>query len=250
MQLAIKMNRPVNFLNLRFKGLVKEEILKESSYLKHVITVNADFIVEAQRNSKFRYLINNNYSTFDGQVPLTLARKKNPDIYIEKISGSDFIYDICLRAQQSNKRVFLLGGSISSNAKSVEKLKHLYNIQIEGFSPPYSQYPFPESLNNIILEKIKDFKPHYLLVGFGMIKQEYWIEEHKHFLEENNVKLAIGVGGTFSFVSENVKRAPKLVQDIGLEWMFRILQEPRRLFKRYLISNTSFIWYYLKSLSQ
>ena len=242
------MKNAAYFLNLRFNGISRKTLFEESATLKHVITVNADFIVRAQQDLKFRELINNNYATFDGQVPLLLARKANPQIQIEKISGSDFIYDICSEAKVNNQKVFLLGGRKDSNTKSVQKLREQFNIEIEGYSPPFSPYPFSEALDQDIISKIIDFKPDYILVGFGMLKQEYWIEEHKQILSENNVKLAVGVGGTFEFISGNIKRAPKAVQNLGLEWLYRVVQEPRRLLKRYLISNSAFTWYYLKSI--
>lgn len=217
----------IHFMNLVFRGLTKDCLFRESSELKIVVTVNAEFIVLANEDEKFKSIICDNYSTFDGQIPFVLAKLKFPNVEIEKISGSDLIYDICANAKQFNKRVYLLGGYPVSNQGAVSVIRERYGVEIEGYSPEYQPYPFSTSQNLLIKEKLKEFKPHYLLAGFGARKQEFWINEHKEFLEEIGVELAVGVGGTFEFVSGYIKRAPRLLQTIGLEGWYRLFQEPR-----------------------
>ncbi len=90
---------------------------------------------------------------------------------------------------------------------------------------------------------IKKCSPDVLFVGLGPPKQEKWIWKHK---DEINVPVSIAVGASFDFIAGSVKRAPKWMQKIGLEWLFRLCQEPRRLWKRYLIGNTIFVWLVLK----
>ena len=227
----------IKFANLYFMGLKKEEILKEENFLKFIVTVNSEFIIKGNNDDKFKHIINDNYSTFDGQVPYFLAKNKNKNIDFEKVSGSDLIYDFCEMAQINNKRVFLLGGYEKSNKKAVIKLKELYSIEIEGYSPTYKPYPFPEQHNQTILEHINSFKPDILFVGFGAVKQEYWISEHKEELEKIGVKWVVGSGGTFEFVAGTIARAPVWIQKIGFEGIYRILQEPNLLrVKRLLLS--------------
>lgn len=226
----------VYFANCRFRGLTKEFVLSEEDSIKFVVTVNAEFIVKANENDFFKSIINENIATFDGQVPYALAKVQN-NRYFEKISGSDLIYDFCDMAQKKNKKVFLLGGLEESNIKATKILENKYNIEINGYSPPYQSYPFSESHNKMILQEIKAFNPEILFVGFGAVKQELWIEEHKIILQEFGVRWVIGSGGTFEFVAGVIKRAPKVLQKIGLEGVWRLVSEPKLFrLKRLLIS--------------
>ncbi len=217
----------IEFANLKFRGLTKEILLKEEKDLKIIITVNADFIATANKNQRFQKLINDNYATFDGQIPYFLAKRKNYNVYFEKISGSDFIYNICEYSKNNNKRVFLLGGLEESNRIAVEKLTTQYGISIDGFSPEYKPYPFDKVHNDVIIGKIKNFKPDFLLVAFGAKKQELWIDDNKEFLQKNGIKWAIGCGGTFELIAGYKKRAPEFIQKIGLEGVYRFLKEPK-----------------------
>jgi N-acetylglucosaminyldiphosphoundecaprenol N-acetyl-beta-D-mannosaminyltransferase len=227
----------INFANIIFKGLSEKSILQIGRPFKIIITVNAEFIVLANENKKFKKIINDNYATFDGQVPYFFAKLRYPDIKFEKISGSDFIYSACEYSSIHSLRVFLLGGNLSSNRDSVNKLKTLYEIEIDGFSPEHKNYPFDIELNKKILTKIKQFKPHFLFVGFGSPKQEYWINDNKKKLIRYGVKWAVGSGGTFEMVSGQLKRAPKTIQKMGLERIYRIFKEPTTFrFKRLLMS--------------
>lgn len=236
----------VSFCGLYFKALRKEDLLNKNNYFKHIITVNGQFIETAHKNKRIFDLINNNWATFDGQLIYKLVHKINPSLEIEKISGSDFIFETCNFCKKNNRNIFLLGGKESSNQKSVKILKDKYNIEINGYSPPYMSYPFSEEVSESIKRKIIEFKPDYIFVGFGMPKQEYWIDDNKEFLKSRDVKFAIGCGGTFEMVSGELKRAPLWIQKTGFEWLFRLLQEPKRLWKRYLIGNFKCLYIYLK----
>lgn len=235
------------FCNLMFKGLTLEDVLvHKEQEINIIVTCNSEFIVKSQTNKRFREIINKNIATIDGQIPYLLFKLKNRNIKVQKLSGSDLIYEFCRIAQKYNKRVFLLGGYPESNRLAVEKLKKEYNIEIEGYSPPYEPYPFSEENNKKILEKIELFKPNILLVGFGAVKQEFWIEDNKDFLIKNGVEYAMGIGGAFDFVSGRIKRAPKVIQKMGLEGVWRLLMEPKWFrVKRLLISSLIF-YYFLR----
>lgn len=236
--------KSIKFANLTFKGLNRKSLLTEDSEnLKIITTVNAEFIVRANEDEKFRKIIDNSYATFDGQVPYLLAKMKIRDVAFEKISGSDFAYDICEYAKKNDKKVFFLGGKEKSNNRAVNTIKKRYDIDVAGYSPMYKPFPFPAKHDQDIIDKIRDFKPHFLLVGFGALKQEYWIDQHKEELKKIGVKIAIGTGGTFEFICEDIKRAPKIYQKLGLEGVFRFFQEPNLLrIKRLLISLKIFLY--------
>ena len=220
----------------------KEKLFNKTDIFRHLITINAEGIVLAHNNSRFMQILNDNYTTIDGQIPLWLYRLKYPKSSIVKLSGSDIIYDLCEWALSNGYRVFLLGGKKESNDGALNQLKKLYpNIEIEGYSPVYEPYPFSENNNRKIREKILSFCPHLLFVGFGMGKQEFWIDDNRHFLEDLGVKCAVGCGGTFEFVSGQIKRAPFWMQRLGIESIWRLLCEPRMFrIKRILLSFKMF----------
>lgn len=235
----------IKFANIQFKALNKKSLLNEEKGLKLVVTANSEIIVKANEDEKLQKIMSDNFTTFDGKIPQVLASLDNKSEEIEKISGSDFIYDCCVEAKKNGERIFLLGCREEINKKAVLNIREKYGIQVEGFSPALADYPFPELHNKQILNRIKLFRPQYLFVGFGAPKQEYWMDQHKDFLENLGVKVVVGSGGTFDFVAEAVQRAPKLIQNIGLESIWRFLMEPK-WFRVKRVFTSFKIFYYWK----
>ena len=235
----------IKFANIQFKALNKKTLLNDEKGLKLVVTANSEIIIKANEDEKLQKIMNENFTTFDGKIPQVLASLDHKTEVIEKISGSDFIYDCCREAKKNSERIFLLGCREDINKKAVLNIREKYGIQVEGFSPVQAEYPFPSLHNKKILNRIKLFRPQYLFVGFGAPKQEYWMDEHKEFLDNLGVKIVVGSGGTFDFVAEAVKRAPVFIQNIGLEGVWRFVMEPRWFrIKRVLLSFK--IFYYWK----
>jgi N-acetylglucosaminyldiphosphoundecaprenol N-acetyl-beta-D-mannosaminyltransferase len=222
--------RVLEFCNIKFNLLHKNELFDlsqdEKLLPKIIITVNAEFIWFANTNKRFMHIVNNNYVTFDGTVPYKTAKKTLKNKNIEKLSGSDIFYDFCQFAKVNKSRIFLLGSTNDVNTRAVEKLRENYSIDVNGFSPPLETYPFSDNFNKISLEKISEYKPDILFVGFGMPKQEYWADDNKTKLRDMGVKYVIGCGGTINFVGEKTKRAPRFIQYMGLEFLYRFIQEP------------------------
>jgi len=217
----------IKFGNVCFTGLRKQDVLKESLPMKLIATVNAEFLVKANKNKRFLELLNKSCCTLDGQVPIYLAKIIYPKVELQKISGSELIYDFCELAKRQKRKVFLLGGTKESNELAVKKIKETYGIDVEGFSPEIMPYPFETNHNNEILSRISFFKPDIIFVGFGAMKQEFWIDDNRTFLESLGVGWAIGCGGTFEFVSGRIRRAPHTLQILGLESIWRLIQEPK-----------------------
>jgi N-acetylglucosaminyldiphosphoundecaprenol N-acetyl-beta-D-mannosaminyltransferase len=161
----------------------------------------------------------------------------------EKLSGSVIIYDFCELAQKKYLKMFLLGARQENNRLAVCAIREKYKIAIDGYSPPFEEYPFSVEFNKLCIDKIKNFKPEILFVGFGAPKQEYWIDDNKIVLSEIGVQYAVGCGGTFDFVSGNIKRAPVFIQKLGLEGLYRFLQEPNKTRFKRLIDSMKFIKY-------
>jgi len=224
---------------MEFKLLHKNEILplENVKLPKFIVTANAWFINEANTNRRFMNICNKYYSTFDGAVPLKIARIVLKTKNIEKISGSDLGYDFCKYAKKNNMSVFLLGGDKRSNRVAVNNIQEEFKIRISGFSPNYEQYPFSTRFCETCLDAIRQFKPDILFVGFGAPKQEYFIDDHFETLNEVGVKYVIGCGGTIDFLAGKIKRAPVFIQKSGLEGVYRFLKEPNKMrFKRLLNS--------------
>ncbi|MDE6296425.1 MAG: WecB/TagA/CpsF family glycosyltransferase [Muribaculaceae bacterium] len=231
---------------IRINCLHLEDLFKESDECKLLVTVNAEAIVRAQKEARLKNIINSHYASIDGQVPLWMFRSRHKGVEVDKISGSDLIYDVAQWAAKTGKRIYLLGGLEESNEKAVRILAEKYpELVITGYSPEYSAYPFPEEKNQRIIKSIKDFQPHILFVGFGMGKQEFWSEDFFNELSESGVELIVGCGGTFEFVSGKIKRAPKKVQQIGMEGIWRLFQEMKWFrFKRLMTSFKIFYYYW------
>jgi len=247
----------VKFCNINFNQRNISDVFErtDKNKTKFIVTVNAQFIVEANTQKRFFEILNNNYTVFDGEVPLITAqifhyfkkRKYLNQFDFEKVPGSSMVYDFCDFAVKNNYKVFFLGGKAESNCAAVKNIKEKYGIAIDGYSPDFENYPFSDGFNNLCLEKIADFKPDILFVGFGAPKQEYWIDDHFDFLAKVGVKYVVGSGGTFDFVSQRIKRAPIFIQKIGFEGVFRLLQEPSKMrFKRLTDSFKFFKYIYCK----
>lgn len=237
----------IDFCGLRFSGLTVPDILTKSQReFVHVVTVGAEFIIEANANERLRGIINRNTSTFDGQLPYLLARAGHPSKSFDKISGADFIYDVCSFAKKYDKRIFLLGGYPESNKKSMNRMRRI-GISADGHVTGVIPYPFPEERNEEILSLIRKFQPHFIFVALGMPKQEYWIDENREELARIGVEMAIGCGGTLEVFSHVLPRAPRWMQLICLEGLFRLLKDPTPARFKRLFSTVRFLQYIFKS---
>jgi N-acetylglucosaminyldiphosphoundecaprenol N-acetyl-beta-D-mannosaminyltransferase len=137
---------------------------------------------------------------------------------------------------------FIFGGKQQTIDKMVTRFTHLYpDSRITGtYSPPFGQWSEEEKRK--ILQKIRDSGANMIWVGLGCPKQERWIIENKHLLPAG---VYFAVGAAFTFHSGEIRQAPMMLQRSGLEWVYRLLMEPRRLFRRYLVYNSLFIYYML-----
>ena len=210
----------------------------------YIVTPNADHIVRLQRDPEFREAYKNASLTIADGMPILWAAKFLGTPLKEKISGSDLFPKICAVAAKQGYKLFFLGGRRGAAIGAAEVLKIKYpNIQIVGtYSPPVGFEKDAEE-DNKIATMIKASNPDILFVGLGAPKQEKWIFSHYTRL---GVPVSIGIGAAFEFISGIVKRAPVWMQKIGLEWFWRLIMEPRRLWKRYLIDDMNFFWLVLK----
>ena len=214
------------FCNIDFSLIHKSELFKRNDDLpKWIATVNAQFIVLANTNERFMGILNKSHCTFDGEIPLKVARRQPEYKDAEALKGSEIIYDFIDYAKKNDLSMFLLGGKEESNTLALQKLESEYHVKAYGFSPSYEPYPFSDDFVKQSMQRIRDARPDILFVGFGAPKQEYFIEDHYDEFAETGVKYIIGCGGTFEFLSGTIKRAPQWVAKSGFESVYRLFQE-------------------------
>jgi N-acetylglucosaminyldiphosphoundecaprenol N-acetyl-beta-D-mannosaminyltransferase len=170
-------------------------------------------------------------------------KEKDQKFDFDKLSGSDMVYGFCEFAKENDYKVFFLGGKKENNQDAISTIKDRYNIVIAGYSPDFENYPFSDRFNKGCLNAIEQFTPEILFVGFGAPKQEYWADDNMAILSKIGVKYIICCGGTFDFVAQKIKRAPPFMQKIGLEGIYRLLQEPNKLRYKRLIDSFKFFKY-------
>lgn len=170
-------------------------------------------------------------------MPLVWASRLLKTPLPERVAGSDLIWRMCERAARNGRRVFLLGGAPGIAAEAANQLKERFpSLIIAGTaSPPFRELtPVEESE---LCDQIRNSRPDLLLLAFGQPKGELWLAER---FEKLGVPVCVQVGASLDFVAGKVRRAPRWMQRTGLEWAYRLLQEPRRLVGRYL-RNTFFL---------
>ncbi len=196
-----------------------------------LVTANLDFAAQASEDVELqRILVEAELVLCDG-TPLVWASRLTGKPLRERVAGSDLVPRLAAHAEKMGYRIFLLGGELSSLEGAARNLQRSHPMlpTVRYYSPPFA--PLHEFNNQQILEEIQKARPDILLVAFGCPKQEKWIYMHYRKL---GVPCCIGVGATVDFLAGKVSRAPVWMARMGLEWIFRMVQEPRRLIGRYV----------------
>ncbi len=155
----------------------------------------------------------------------------------ERVPGVELMERLVAAAAQHRLRVYFLGARREVLSKLVEHCRALYPaLEIAGFRDGY----FDRKHDLSIVEEIRSSRAHILFLGMPSPFKETWCERHRERLQ---VPVIVGVGGSFDVLAGFVRRAPRPLQSLGLEWLWRLLMEPRRLWKRYLVTNCQFIWF-------
>lgn len=227
---------PVALLGVPFDNVTLASSLERidemiaSGRSHYIATANVDFVVRARRDPRFRRaLLGANMILCDG-TPLIWTSRLLGNPLPERVAGSDLVPELLKRAAQKNYRLFFLGATPEACAQAAANVRKQFpQIVVDYFSPPFC--PLNEMDNDEIAKRICAAQPDIVLVAFGSPKAEKWMSANYHL---PGVPVMIGVGATIDFLAGHVKRAPLWMQRCGLEWIFRLLQEPRRLFKRYM----------------
>lgn len=218
-------------------GRIEEMIAQRRPHC--VVTANVDFVVQARGDVELhRIFCDADLVLCDG-TPLVWAARWLGNPLPERVAGADLVPRLIGVAAQKGYRLFFLGATPESSDAAVARLRAQYpDLIIAGhYSPPFKQ--LLDMDHKEIRRRIRAAKPDLLFVSFGCPKQEKWVTMHYLDLK---VPVSIGVGATIDFLAGRVRRAPLWMQRTGTEWLFRLAQEPRRLFRRYLKDLAVFAW--------
>lgn len=212
------------------------ENMKEVSG-NYICVSNVHTTVLSYEDSDYKKVQNNALLRLPDGAPLSSVARKKGFSEAKRVTGPDLMQKIFESSDSNGYRHYFYGSTEETLKKLRDKLQEKYpNINIVGmYSPPFRT--LTEEEDNEIIKNINNTEADIVWVGLGAPKQEIWMNNHK-----NKIKgLMIGVGAGFDYHAGNIKRAPKWMQKCSLEWLYRLLQDPKRLFKRYFRTNTKFI---------
>lgn len=197
-------------------------------------SVNAEISVQVRGDEAYRQLLAHNPINIpDGEWVKRLAGFKYGQ-RIERISGSDLVSDLCRHAAAQGWSVFLLGAAEDVSAKAAEVLcANNPTLNLKRYAPPFEARPdVSPQVTAQIFDHLADTRPTVLIACLGSPKQELWFRQHEQLLSRLGVRLVMGAGGSLDFLAGRVRRAPRLVSNAGLEWLWRLAHQPRARFGR------------------
>lgn len=232
------LNTYVNNVDMSESIAAIEQMLRDGC--KHyTVAINVDVVMKIENDSELKRVVDEADMVFVDGKPLVWIAKHHGNPVKAKISGSDLVPLLMETAAEKGYTVFIIGGKngIAQKAKKNLEVKHT-GIKIVGTYAP----PFGFEKDEVELKKINEMitavHPDLLIACFGCPKQEKWVYEN---YQKYSAKVSICAGATVDFLAGNVKRAPKWMSEHGLEWFYRFLQEPGRMFKRYFVDDVKII---------
>ena len=205
----------------------------------YIVAINVDVVMKIENDPYLKIITDKADMVLVDGKPLEWIAKWHKRPIKAKISGSDLVPILCKRAAEKNYSIFIIGGKDGIAEKAKQNLERdLPGIKIVGtYAPPFGFEKDEVELKKIN-EMISDVHPDILIACFGCPKQEKWIYENYH---KYGAKISVCAGATVDFLAGNVNRAPKWMSDHGLEWFYRFMQEPKRMFKRYFIDDVKIL---------
>lgn len=214
-----------NVSTLNSENLIKnifEDYNKQEQLF--IVNINPEIVVKNYRNEELKQEFNNQkYQIPDGMGIVWASKKQNGNIK-ERVAGIDFMLKLCEESIKHSSKIFLYGGKEGIASRAKRKLEKQYNgINIIGVNDGYME-------EKQVLENIKKLRPDILFVGLGSPKQEEFIIRNKEELK--GVKIIMPIGGSLDVISDTKKRAPNWIIKLNLEWLYRLLKEPSRIFRQ------------------
>lgn len=204
------------------KNCINEDI--KNNKKSFIVAINPEKILKARKDKKLKKLLNNaDYQIPDG-IGVIYASKLQKGQIKSRITGIDCMEMLCEESALKGYKIFLYGAKKEAINEAKKKLEEKYNhIKIVGTMDGY------EKDNEKIIKAVNKSKADIIFVALGSPKQENWIIDNK---DKVCTKIFQGVGGSFDVISGNIKRAPKWMQNMGLEWLYRLIKEPKRIFRQ------------------
>ncbi len=236
----------VNILNVSIDNLSLLDLLEKLKVGGVVFTPNINHIMKLQKDRSFYHIYHQaDYRVCDSQLLMLAARFLGQPIK-EKISGSD-LFPAFYKYYQHDEdiKIFLLGGAEGAAERARQKInaKVGREIIIDSYCPPFG-FEKDEAECAKIIQLINNSGATVLAVGVGAPKQEKWIHKYKSCL--HNIKTFFAIGATIEFEANYRYRSPKWISKVGLEWLYRLIQEPKRLWRRYLLEDIPFFFLIIK----
>jgi exopolysaccharide biosynthesis WecB/TagA/CpsF family protein/anti-anti-sigma factor len=236
---------PIAVLGVRFDNVTIPQVVQAIEKMiasrepHYLITANVDFVVQAQNDIELRRIFFDAHLVLCDGTPLLWASEWLGNRLPERVAGADIVPLLIERAAERGYRLFFLGAAPESLARAIENLREMHpGLTIAGcYSPPFRQ--LLEMDHEEIRRRVTEAKPDLLFVSLGCPKQEKWVAMNYRSL---GVAVTIGVGATIDFLAGHMRRAPVWMQRSGLEWLYRLIQEPRRLYRRYSRDIAVFGW--------
>jgi N-acetylglucosaminyldiphosphoundecaprenol N-acetyl-beta-D-mannosaminyltransferase len=243
---AIKLGR-IHAHDVTFAGAVDEIVgLCARGQGGYVVTPNVDHVVLAEDDDALVAAYRDAaLSLVDGKPLVWLSRAMGAPLP-EKISGSDLVRPLCARAARDGLSLFLLGAKPGIGQRAADALTAEWpSLHIAGVLSPPLGFERVSAQNADVVRAIREARPSLVLTALGAPKQELWMHANRDVLAP---AVLLGVGGTLDFLAGAVKRAPRWMSENGLEWAYRLMQEPTRMAGRYLVRDRAFIRIALRSL--
>lgn len=205
---------------------------------KYICITNVHTTVMAYEDDNYRRIQNDSALILPDGNPLSSLSRKRGFKEAKRVTGPDLMHEVFKISEEKGYTHYFYGSTKDTLSKLNIELSRKYpKLNIVGmYSPPFKSSISLESEDR--LKKINDLKPDFIWIGLGAPKQEIWMNQHEDKLNG----LMIGVGAGFDYFSNKIKRAPMWMQEYSLEWLYRLIQEPRRLLKRYVSTNSKFIY--------
>jgi len=234
-------DRPLELLGVCIANITTAEAIDaimqaaQKQQRTSIAFVNADSLNKAFEDAAFRDTLNHCDLVLADGIGIKIGGRLTEQHIRENVNGTDLFPRLCMRMAKDKRRLYLLGAApgVAANVGDWVERQHP-GVEVVGTRNGYFQI---DDIDTICAE-IKAARPDVLLVALGAPRQEQWIASHA---AKTGAHVAIGVGGLFDFYSGNIRRAPVWMREIGIEWIYRLLQEPRRMMKRYLIGNLLFV---------
>ena len=218
-------------LGVGFDTLTMDEAVAEALRLlreggrHYICTPNPEIVMDAQRDKDLMGILRGADLVLPDGVGVVWASKYTRRPITERVAGYDFTQRLLDKLKDTDETVYFFGAAPGVAAAAARKMERTHpGLKVAGVHNGY----FDAQEEKKIIKELRDLQPSLLLVGLGAPKQEKWIYENQRLI---NVPLCIGIGGSFDVMAGNVKRAPVLFQKLGLEWLYRLLSQPKRIFR-------------------